>query len=132
MVRGVTSDLQTRRIQQIHKRLANVQRHDRLSERESMPPLHIFSDIRMLNACLVIPCILEDSRRLMESWGSAGKFDPFEKVYEVRRHIHITAVLWGSNSRRIRVAHLSIDYSIAILHRDRGRPSCGRPAQEAL
>jgi hypothetical protein len=68
----------------------------------------------------------------MESWGSAGKFDPFEKVYEVRRHIHINAVLWSFNSRRIRVAHLSINHSIAILHRDCGRPSRGRPAQETL
>jgi sterol 14-demethylase len=35
MVRGVTSDLQTRRIQQIHKRLANVQRNGPLNERKS-------------------------------------------------------------------------------------------------
>lgn len=32
---------------------------------------------------LVIPRLLEDSRKQMESWGSAGTFDPFDKVYEV-------------------------------------------------
>ncbi|KIJ99908.1 hypothetical protein K443DRAFT_155252 [Laccaria amethystina LaAM-08-1] len=63
MVRGVTSDLQTRRIQLIHKRLANVQRSASLSA--------------------LIPRLLEDSRKQMESWGSAGTFDPFDKVYEL-------------------------------------------------
>ncbi|RXW19171.1 hypothetical protein EST38_g6696 [Candolleomyces aberdarensis] len=72
MVRGVTSDLQTRRIQQIHKRLANVQRNGPLSE--------------------LIPCILEDSRRMMETWGSAGKFDPFEKVYELTFQLTIRSI----------------------------------------
>lgn len=72
MVRGVTSDLQTRRIHLIHKRLANVQRNGPLSE--------------------LIPCILEDSRRLMESWGTAGKFDPFEKVYELTFQLTIRSI----------------------------------------
>ncbi|EDR08032.1 uncharacterized protein LACBIDRAFT_297641 [Laccaria bicolor S238N-H82] len=63
MVRGVTSDLQTKRIQLIHKRLANVQRSASLSA--------------------LIPRLLEDSRKQMESWGPAGTFDPFDKVYEL-------------------------------------------------
>ncbi|KAJ7167321.1 cytochrome P450 [Mycena crocata] len=63
MVRGVTSGLQTKRIATIHKRLAAVQRNAPLSE--------------------LIPAILEDSRRLMESYGSSGSFDPFEKIYEL-------------------------------------------------
>jgi hypothetical protein len=32
----------------------------------------------------VIPALLEDSRRVMETWGKSGTFDPFEKIYEVR------------------------------------------------
>ncbi|KAJ3508053.1 hypothetical protein NLJ89_g5964 [Agrocybe chaxingu] len=63
MVRGVTSDLQTRRIALIHKRLANVQRNLPLSS--------------------LIPHLLEDTRNAMEGWGSSGKFDPFDNVYEL-------------------------------------------------
>ncbi|KAF5369081.1 hypothetical protein D9758_002903 [Tetrapyrgos nigripes] len=63
MVRGVTSDLQTKRIALIHKRLASVQKNERLNS--------------------LIPIIVEDSRRCMESWGPSGSFDPFEKVYEL-------------------------------------------------
>ncbi|KAH9478669.1 Cytochrome P450 monooxygenase claM [Psilocybe cubensis] len=63
MVKGVTSDLQTRRIALIHKRLANVQRNGSLSS--------------------LIPYLLEDTRKIMEGWGTSGKFDPFENVYEL-------------------------------------------------
>ncbi|KAJ7598870.1 cytochrome P450 [Mycena floridula] len=63
MVPGVTSDLQTKRIALIHKRLAGVQRNESLSE--------------------LIPVILEDSRRVMEQWGNSGTFDPFNAVYEL-------------------------------------------------
>ncbi|KAG2008396.1 cytochrome P450 [Coprinopsis cinerea AmutBmut pab1-1] len=72
MVRGVTSDLQTRRIQLIHKRLANAQRNAPLSN--------------------LIPILLEDSRRQMESWGTSGKFDPFEKVYELLFQLTVRSV----------------------------------------
>ncbi|KAF9066807.1 cytochrome P450 [Rhodocollybia butyracea] len=63
MVRGVTSDLQTRRISLIHKRLAAVQKNEQLS--------------------MLIPVMLEDSRRMMETWGNSGSFDPFDNVYEL-------------------------------------------------
>ncbi|KIM46876.1 hypothetical protein M413DRAFT_440450, partial [Hebeloma cylindrosporum] len=63
MVRGVTSDLQTRRIHLIHKRLSNVQRNAPLSS--------------------LIPQLLEDARKMMENWGSFGQLDPFENVYEL-------------------------------------------------
>ncbi|KAJ6543819.1 cytochrome P450 [Mycena sp. CBHHK59/15] len=63
MVSGVTSGLQTKRITLIHKRLAAVQRNAPLSE--------------------LIPIILEDSRRIMKDYGTAGTFDPFEKIYEL-------------------------------------------------
>ncbi|KAF8884914.1 cytochrome P450 [Gymnopilus junonius] len=63
MVKGVTSDLQTRRIALIHKRLANVQRNAPLSS--------------------LIPYLLNDIQKMMEGWGQSGKFDPFDKVYEV-------------------------------------------------
>lgn len=32
---------------------------------------------------LVIPLLLDDTRRVMETWGASGKFDPFVNVYEV-------------------------------------------------
>ncbi|KAF8814788.1 cytochrome P450 [Phlegmacium glaucopus] len=63
MVRGVTSNLQMRRISLIHKRLANVQRNASLSS--------------------LIPYLLDDTRRVMETWGTSGKFDPFDNVYEL-------------------------------------------------
>ncbi|KAJ7634750.1 cytochrome P450 [Roridomyces roridus] len=63
MVRGVTSGLQTKRISTIHRRLAAVQKNAPLSE--------------------LIPAILEDSRRMMESYGATGTFDPFDKTYEL-------------------------------------------------
>ncbi|KAJ7204647.1 cytochrome P450 [Mycena pura] len=63
MVRGVTSGLQTKRISTIHKRLTAVQKNASLSE--------------------LIPAILEDSRRILESYSTSGTFDPFEKVYEL-------------------------------------------------
>lgn len=33
---------------------------------------------------VVTPPMLEDSRRIMESYGQEGSFDPFKLVYEVR------------------------------------------------
>ncbi|KAF8916504.1 cytochrome P450 [Mucidula mucida] len=63
MVKGVTSDLQSKRIALIHKRLAGVQKSDMLSQ--------------------LIPILLEDSRRMMESWGDSGVFNPFDRIYEV-------------------------------------------------
>ncbi|KAJ7765146.1 cytochrome P450 [Mycena olivaceomarginata] len=63
MVRGVTSGIQTKRISTIHKRLAAVQKNASLSE--------------------LIPAILEDSRRILESYGTSGIFDPFDKIYEL-------------------------------------------------
>lgn len=43
----------------------------------------------------VIPRLLEDSRKQMESWGSAGTFDPFDKVYEVGEMLHFIALING-------------------------------------
>ncbi len=33
---------------------------------------------------LVIPQILEDSRRVMSTWGYSGSLDPFQHLSEVR------------------------------------------------
>ncbi|KAJ7185501.1 cytochrome P450 [Mycena filopes] len=63
MVRGVTSGLQTKRISAIHKHLMTVQKNAPLSA--------------------LIPRILEDSRRVLESYGHSGTFDPYEKIYEL-------------------------------------------------
>lgn len=63
VVKGVTSDLQTRRVALIHKRLSAAQRQEHLTQ-------------------LINP-LLEDCRRMMESWGQAGTFDPFENIYEL-------------------------------------------------
>ncbi|KAF8737882.1 hypothetical protein AX14_012256 [Amanita brunnescens Koide BX004] len=63
MVKGITSDLQTKRVAIIHKRLAGIQRHAPLSD--------------------LVPMILEDTRMKMQSWGAAGTFDPFDKIYEL-------------------------------------------------
>ncbi|KAG6375662.1 hypothetical protein JVT61DRAFT_3234 [Boletus reticuloceps] len=63
MVKGVTSELQTRRIALIHKRLVSLQRNAHLEQ-------------------LIAP-ILKDCHRVMDTWGSSGTLDPFEKIYEL-------------------------------------------------
>ena len=46
-------------------------------------PTFIFLPRRMLIFfVLVIPLLLDDTRRVMESWGTSGNFDPFVNVYE--------------------------------------------------
>ncbi|KAI0066837.1 cytochrome P450 [Artomyces pyxidatus] len=62
-VSGVTSDLQQQRIATIYKRLATVQKSDRLAE--------------------VIPEVLADCHRIMDSWGKCGSFDPFSKINDL-------------------------------------------------
>lgn len=49
----------------------------------AMNAIDVFFIIILL--CEVIPLILEDTRVKMESWGAAGTFDPFDKIYEVSR-----------------------------------------------
>jgi sterol 14-demethylase len=83
MIRGVTSDLQIKKISLIHKRLAAVQKSAPLGDRESYFLLALQYVNRDLLMHLVIPIILEDSRRTMETWGTSGTFNPFEKIYEV-------------------------------------------------
>ncbi|KAI0366812.1 cytochrome P450 [Pilatotrama ljubarskyi] len=63
MMPGVTSDLESRRIALIHRRLASAQTTDRLAR--------------------LLPQILEDSRRTMDSWGYSGTIDPFERLSEL-------------------------------------------------
>jgi hypothetical protein len=38
---------------------------------------------------LVIPLLLDDTRRVMESWGASGNFDPFVNVYEASIASHL-------------------------------------------
>ncbi|KAI0252466.1 cytochrome P450 [Lactifluus subvellereus] len=61
LIHGVTAELRQQRVARIYKRLANVQRNERLTE--------------------LIPEILIDGRRLLQSWEKAGSFDPFDKIY---------------------------------------------------
>ncbi|KAH9941611.1 cytochrome P450 [Epithele typhae] len=63
MVPGVTSDLESRRISLIHRRLTASQSSDRLAR--------------------LIPQILEDSRQTISAWGCSGSIDPFERISEV-------------------------------------------------
>ncbi|KXN82198.1 Lanosterol 14-alpha demethylase [Leucoagaricus sp. SymC.cos] len=74
-VSGVTTDLQSRRIATIHKRVAAAQREGHLST--------------------LLPHLLEDSRRVMERWGTSGKFDPFENIYELTFQTTIRALSCG-------------------------------------
>ncbi|KAI0739020.1 cytochrome P450 [Daedaleopsis nitida] len=63
MVPGVTSNLETRRIALIHKRLVASQTSERLAS--------------------LIPQILEDSRRVISTWGYSGAIDPFQHLSEL-------------------------------------------------
>ncbi|THH00972.1 hypothetical protein EW026_g1635 [Hermanssonia centrifuga] len=60
MLPGITSDLQTRRIALIHKRLATAQSSDRLSH--------------------LVPEILSDAESVLRSWGTSGTIDPFTHI----------------------------------------------------
>ncbi|CAL1699516.1 unnamed protein product [Somion occarium] len=60
MLPGVTSDLQSRRISLIHKRLSATQNRNHLSQ--------------------LIPRILADSDGSMRSWGDSGTLDPFDNI----------------------------------------------------
>ncbi|KAI0078353.1 cytochrome P450 [Panus rudis PR-1116 ss-1] len=60
MLPGVTSDLQSRRISLIHKRLSAAQNSEQLSR--------------------LLPKILADSDKVMHSWGQSGTLDPFESI----------------------------------------------------
>ncbi|KAH9973851.1 cytochrome P450 [Lactifluus volemus] len=63
LIHGVTVELRQQRVARIYKRLANVQRNERLTE--------------------LIPEILNDGRRLLHSWEKAGSLDPFDKIYGI-------------------------------------------------
>ncbi|KAL9710334.1 hypothetical protein Ac2012v2_006633 [Leucoagaricus gongylophorus] len=74
-VSGITTDLQSGRIATIHKRVAAAQREGHLS--------------------LLLPHLLEDSRKVMERWGTSGRFDPFEKIYDLTFQTTIRALSCG-------------------------------------
>ena len=50
--------------------------------------LTYFAVFNVFEPPLVLPYLLDDTRRVMSSWGDSGKFDPFEKVYEVSARVH--------------------------------------------
>lgn len=50
----------------------------------TFPPRHL-----LIFFVLVIPLLLDDTRRVMETWGTSGKFDPFVNVYEVCDASHL-------------------------------------------
>ena len=78
----MTTELRQQRVARIYKRLANVQRNERLAdctwsgrvERATSPYFRT-----------VIPEILNDIGRLLQAWERAGTLNPFEKIYEVSR-----------------------------------------------
>jgi len=41
--------------------------------------------LKLMVSCFyqVLPHLLEDLRKVMETWGTFGRFDPFERIYEV-------------------------------------------------
>ncbi|KAF7318892.1 hypothetical protein HMN09_00224900 [Mycena chlorophos] len=96
MVRGVTSDgLHTKRIATIHKRLAAVQRNAPLTD--------------------LIPQILDDARRMLETYEHAGSFDPFEAIYSASRFLIFQTTVRSLSSTELasspeRVARLKTLY----------------------
>ena len=67
---------------------------DQFASRFGISPIdklpHHSLTILMLHLVPVIPQILEDSRRVIHSWGYSGKLDPFERIYEVRMFHTVT------------------------------------------
>jgi hypothetical protein len=80
MVKGVTSELHTRRVALIHKRLVSMQKNDHLRQRMCGWPSFVY--VADLSDAVIVP-ILDDCHQVMDTWGSSGTFDPFEKIYEV-------------------------------------------------
>ncbi|KAI8969413.1 cytochrome P450 [Trametes punicea] len=60
---GVTTDIGPRRAALVFRRLASAQTSERLSR--------------------LLPQVLEDARRAMDTWGPSGTLDPFERVSEL-------------------------------------------------
>ncbi|KAF8462100.1 cytochrome P450 [Russula ochroleuca] len=60
---GVTTERRRQLVAKMYKRLSNVQRNERLTD--------------------LIPEVLNDCRRHLQSWEKAGSLDPFEKIYEL-------------------------------------------------
>ena len=44
---------------------------------------HSKNRFKLMISYPVLPHLLEDSRKVMERWGTSGRFDPFEKIYDV-------------------------------------------------
>jgi len=79
MISGVTTDLKTRQIANIHKRMVDLQKNAPLSTRKNLTS----TTPSFFNICPVLPHLLDDTRAVFEKWGSSGSFDPFQNVYEV-------------------------------------------------
>ncbi|OJT07489.1 Lanosterol 14-alpha demethylase [Trametes pubescens] len=91
MMPGVTSNLEARRIALIHKRLVSSQTTERLTR--------------------LLPQILEDSRRTLDSWGFSGTFDPFERLPELIFQTTVRCLAFGELADdRVAVARLKSLY----------------------
>ena len=44
---------------------------------------HSKNRFKLMISYPVLPHLLEDARKVMETWGTSGRFDPFEKIYDV-------------------------------------------------
>ncbi|KDQ58614.1 hypothetical protein JAAARDRAFT_155168 [Jaapia argillacea MUCL 33604] len=72
VVPGVTSNITSRHVSIVRKRLAVAQREERLQA--------------------LIPELLLDCQRVMESWGVSGSCDPFKNIYELLFQISVRSL----------------------------------------
>ena len=71
-------------IPEYNKRLLLLFRKERINEGA---PTVYDSTILVLTFALVFPLLLEDVDRRMKDWGSEGKMNPFNEVYDVSLHL---------------------------------------------
>ena len=72
-----------------NKRLLLLFRRERINE--GAPTVYV-STIPILISILALPLLLEDIGSRMKDWGSEGKINPFNEVYDVSLHFLIPHV----------------------------------------
>ena len=75
----------TGEVSELVKRLALLLRRERINEGTNQP---MYSLAMLTSAStLVLPALFEDVDRRMKDWGTEGKMNPFNEVYDVSFHL---------------------------------------------
>ena len=81
-------NIKTGDISDFIKRLLLLFRKERIDE--GAPIVYVSISILTFIFASVFPLLLEDVSRRMKEWGSEGRIDPFNEVYDVSLHLDST------------------------------------------